>query len=243
MKQKAAALNAVITGATSGIGMAIASAIAASGGTLFLIGRDVEKLNYAFQELAASASLVLLHAIDLTSNGAIDGLQHRIAAEFGNLDVLIHCAGAYVRGRMEESSVQELDALYRINVHVPYALTQALLPLLKSRQGQVVFLNSSQGIQAKANTGAYAATRHALRANADSLRQEVNADGVRVLSVYAGRTATPGMQRIFEMEDMPYRPELLVQASDIARAVMTALEMPRTAEITDIHIRPFIKSY
>ena len=243
MERKRPALNAAITGATSMIGMAIASAIVAGGGALFLVGRDLEKLNCALQELAGSENPVLLHAADLASDVAIHDLQQRIVSEFSLLDVLVHCAGAYVRGRMDEISVQELDALYRVNVRAPYALTQALLPLLKSRQGQVVFLNSSQAFQVRANTGAYAATRHALRAIVESLRQEVNACGVRVLSVYAGRTATPGMKRIFEMENMPYRPELLLQASDIASTIISALEMPRSAEITDIHVRPLVKSY
>lgn len=243
MERECQAINAVITGATSGIGMAIATAIVAGGGALFLVGRDLVKLNCALQKLKGSASFVLLQTTDLTSDRAIHELQERVSSEFSNLDVLVHCAGAYARGRIDEVSVQELDTLYRVNVRAPYALTRALLPLLKSRRGQVVFISSSQAFQVRGNTGAYAAMRHALRAMVDSLRQEVNEFGVRVLSVYAGRTATPGMQRIFEMESMPYRPGLLLQSSDIARSVMCALEMPRSAEITDIHVRPLVKSY
>jgi NADP-dependent 3-hydroxy acid dehydrogenase YdfG len=126
---------------------------------------------------------------------------------------------------------------------MPFALTQALLPLLRMRQGQIVFVNSSQGIQAKGTTGLFAATQHALKAIADSLRQEVNADGVRVLSIYPGRTATPRMQALYEVEGRPYRPELLLQAEDIAQVVLDTLQLPRTAEITNIEIRPHIKSY
>jgi NADP-dependent 3-hydroxy acid dehydrogenase YdfG len=116
-----------------------------------------------------------------------------------------------------------------------------LLPMLRSRHGQVVFINSSVGTRAPANVGQYAATKHALKAIADSLRDEVNADGMRVLSVFLGRTATPMQAAIYEMEGRTYRPELLLQPEDVAAVVINALTLPRTAEVTDISIRPFKK--
>ena len=163
--------------------------------------------------------------------------------EFDALDVVVHCAGAFTTGKIEATSVGQLDALYRANLRLPFALTQALLPLLKLRPGQIVFINSSQGLAARAATGPFAATQHALKALADSLRQEVNADGIRVLSVYPGRTATPRMKSLYETEGREYQPELLLQAEDIAQVVMASLQMPRTAEITNVEIRPLIKSY
>ena len=163
--------------------------------------------------------------------------------EFDALDVLVHCAGTFATGRIEMAPVEQLDALYRANLRLPFALTQALLPLLKLRPGQIVFINSSQGLAARANTGPYAAAQHALKALADSLRQEVNADGIRVLSVYPGRTATARMKSLYETEGRKYQPELLLQAEDIAQVVMASLQLPRTAEITNVEIRPLIKSY
>ena len=133
--------------------------------------------------------------------------------------------------------------LYRINVRMPFALTQGLLPLLKLRQGQIVFINSSQGIQARANSGPFAATQHALKAITDSLRQEVNADGIRVLSIFPGRTATPRMKALYEAEGRRYQPKLLLQAEDIAQVVLNAVLLPRSAEITNVEIRPHVKSY
>ena len=124
----------------------------------------------------------------------------------------------------------------------PYALTQALLPMLKAQRGQVVFINSSSGIGAKPMTAQYDSTKHALKAIADSLRGEVNAHGVRVLSVYLGRTASEMQERIHQHEGKPYRPELLLQPADVASVIMNALNLPRTAEVTDIHIRPMMKT-
>ena len=84
-------------------------------------------------------------------------------------------------------------------------------------------------------------TKHALKAIADSLRAELNPHGVRVLSVYLGRTASEMQKRIYEKEGKPYRPELLLQPEDVASVILNALCLPGTAEVTDIHIRPMIK--
>src|SRR5262245_55059967 len=236
-------LKAVITGASSGIGRAIATAFAATGGSVCLVGRDLGRLQTVAKVASSTAREVLIHETDLNVDGAIEDLAQRLEREFSVVDVLIHCAGVFSTGSIGKTPVQQLDILYRTNVRLPFALTQALLPLLKSQQGQIVFINSSQGLQASGNAALYAATKHALKALADSLRQEVNAEGIRVLSIFPGRTATLGMKALCELEGWPYRPELLLQAEDIAQVVLNALLMPRTAEVTNVEIRPFIKSY
>jgi len=235
--------NAVITGASSGIGKAIATAIAGCGSSVCLVGRNPARLAAVAQQARATARSVLRYVADLSVDTNIHELRRRIVEEFGAVDIFVHCAGSYDAGPLESAPVQQLDALYQINVRATFLLTQVLLPLLKSRQGQIVFMNSSQGLQARVNTGLYAATQHALKAIGDSLRQEINAEGVRVLTIYPGRTATPRMQAIYQREGRPYRPELLLQPEDIANFVLHALQMPRTAEITNLEIRPLLKSY
>ena len=106
-----------------------------------------------------------------------------------------------------------------------------------------VFVNSSAGLNSKANVGQYAASKHALKAIADCLREEVNPDGIRVLSIYPGRTATPMQEALYKAEGRTYHPEILMQPSDAAQVVIQALRLPRTVEVTDIHLRPLMKSY
>lgn len=190
-----------------------------------------------------SSPRVVAHAADLVADGAITVIAEKIRQELGGIDVLVHCAGAYSHGDLQSASIDEFDRLYRTNVRMPYLLTQSLLPMLKSRQGQIVFINSSKGLQAHAYAGQFAATQHALKAIADSLREEINSEGVRVLSVYPERTATPRMESLFQIEGKEYRPELLLQPEDIAQTVIDALMMSLTAEVTNINIRPRIKSY
>ena len=161
----------------------------------------------------------------------------------GRVDVLIHCAGVICQGAMEHAHIEELDLQYATNVRAPYLLTQHLLPLLTTTRGQIVFINSSAGLSAKRpEVGQYSATKHALKAIADSLREEVNAKGIRVLTLYLGRTATPMQEALSRQEGKVYHPEKLLQSEDVASIVVHALMLPATAEITDISMRPMIKA-
>jgi NADP-dependent 3-hydroxy acid dehydrogenase YdfG len=232
---------ALVTGASSGIGRAIASGLAAQGMALGLVGRNSERLRAVADQISLKAQKVVTYPLDLTSPGAVGELLEQVNRDFGRLHILVHSAGAFARGAVGSASVADLDWQYQVNVRVPYAVTQALLPLLKSSQGDVVFINSSAGLAARGEVSQYAATKHALKAVADSLREEVNADGVRVMNLFVGRTATPMQEEVHRMERRPYKPERLLHAEDIAAMVVSAVSLPNTAEVTDISIRPHLK--
>jgi len=232
---------AVVTGASSGIGRAIALALAEHGATLCLVGRDLEKLEMVASIARTNAPQVRCVQADLTLDKDIRELVVQLERDFGGLDILIHSAGFLSLSPMESASLEDFDRHYRINVRAPYALTRALLPMLRVRRGQIVFINSSAGLNARANVGQYAASKHALKAVADSLREEVNPDGVRVMSVYPGRTATPMQAAVHKMEDREYQPEHLMQPEDVATMLVSALSLPRSAEVTDIMVRPLVK--
>lgn len=232
---------AVVTGASSGIGKAIALELAAQGAKLCLLGRNLESLKAIAQNIPASAPRARCYQIDLTLDEDICKLQDLLWQDFRRVDLLIHSAGVISLGEIKTASVEDFDWQYRVNVRAPYALTQALLPLLIPCQGQIVFINSSAGLSAKAGNGQYAATKHALKAIADSLRAEVNANGLRVLSVFPGRTATPMQADVCEFEGKSYFPDSLLQPQDIAVTVLQALSLPNSAEVTDISIRPLRK--
>lgn len=234
---------AVITGASSGVGRAIALGLAAQGGTVCLVGRKLETLELVVKSARATASRVLCYQADLIVDENIRELTLRLERDCGHIDVLVHSSGVISLGRLEDAPVEDLDWQYRTNVRAPYVLTQALLPMIRSRRGQIVFINSSVGLSARANVGQYAATKQALRGITDSLREEVNADGVRVLSVFLGRTASPMQAAVHQVEGRTYHPERLLQPEDVAAVVINALSLPRTAEVTDISIRPLTKSY
>jgi short-subunit dehydrogenase len=233
---------ALVTGASAGIGMAISKALAAEGASLCLIGRNRASLDSTVKELGGRTSSIKSYRTDLTADAEIHALKAYLSREFGHVDILIHSAGIFSRGKVEDSPVEQFDLQYKTNVRAPYLLTQALLPMIRSRKGQIVFINSSVGLKAKAYVSQYAATKHALKGIADSLRDEVNAEGIRVLSIYPGRTATPMQALVHKMEGKLYVPDLFLQPEDVASVIINALCLPRSAEVTDINIRPFAKS-
>lgn len=234
--------TAVITGGGSGVGAAIALALAGEGVDIHLVGRNPQKLESVTAKARIMGARASHHSHDLaTSSGQMAAAQD-LTRDLPRLDILVQAAGVYTASSIEQATLADFDRHYQTNVRAPYLLAQSLLPLLKMNRGQVVFINSSSGIAAKANTAQYDSTKHALRAIADSLRAEVNTSGVRVLSVYPGRTATEMQERIFCAEGRPYRPELLLQPDDIASVVLNCLCLAHTAEVTDVHIRPMKKA-
>jgi NADP-dependent 3-hydroxy acid dehydrogenase YdfG len=232
---------AVVTGASSGIGRAIAMGIAGHGTRLCLAARRLERLEEVAEYTRTTASCAKSYQVDLMSDQEVLAFADSIKQDFGHVDILIHSAGVISMGRLDKAPVEDFDRQYKINVRAPYVLTQALLPIMRSCQGQIVFINSSVGLNARANVAQYAATKHALKAIADSLREEVNTDGMRVLSVFLGRTSSPMQAAVHEMEHRSYQPERLMQPEDVASVVINALNLPLTAEITDISIRPLQK--
>jgi NADP-dependent 3-hydroxy acid dehydrogenase YdfG len=234
---------AIVTGASGGIGGAIATALVNSGAHVLAVGRDSARLGALIQRLESAPGKVEAFRADLTKDDDITRLVEHVRSTRGRLDILVHSAGAIAHGKLEEEPIETMDALYQANVRGPYLLTKKALPLLKKPRGQIVFINSSTGLSARPTTGQFSATQHAFKALADALRAEVNADGVRVLSVYPGRTATPRIQALTAKEGRPYQPELLLQPADVACVVSNALALPWTAEVMDISIRPMQKSY
>jgi NADP-dependent 3-hydroxy acid dehydrogenase YdfG len=233
---------AVVTGASSGIGRAIALELGVQGAGVWLIARHSAALEETATAVRRVGGRAWSFPLDVSSDTDPDTLLDRLRTEGNGLDILVHSAGTHSAGPIADAPIAELDEHYRVNVRGPYLLTQLLLPLLRARRGQIVFVNSSVGLQARARVGGYSASKHALKAIADALRDEVNPDGVRVLSVYPGRTATPAQAAIHAEEGKPYQPERLMQPEDVAAVVVHALTVNRTAEVTDISIRPMQKS-
>jgi NAD(P)-dependent dehydrogenase (short-subunit alcohol dehydrogenase family) len=206
-----------------------------AGADVFMLGRSLARLTQSVP--AATVGKAYCIAVDLSASDSAERVAAEIAPR-GRLDALVLSSGIYARSAKREVFADQIAA----NLLGPYALVQRLLPLLEHAQGQIVFMNSTQGLRAAATVGQYAATKHALKAVADSLRDEVNAAGVRVTSIFLGRTATEMQRGVFTAEGRLYRPERLIQPDDVAGLVMSLLLLPRTSEVTDITLRPMLKA-
>lgn len=234
--------TALVTGASSGIGRAIALALAEECPTVYLVGRRQEMLASVADCIRRRGAEPICLPADLDCDSDIAALSARLCSEEVTLEILVHAAGAYQAGPIDSSPVEDFDSQYRTNVRAPFLLTQALLPLLRRTCGEVIFVNSSVVSRPNANVSQYAATKHGLKALADTLREEVNADGIRVLSLFPGRTATPMQEEILRREGTPHRLDGFIQPDDLAAMVLAAVRLPRSAEVTDIHIRPMKNS-
>jgi short-subunit dehydrogenase len=233
---------ALVTGGSGGIGQAIAVALARAGVRVLLVARDAERLEEALKGLPGPGPHAL-EALDLEEPTSIERLRQKVAAfASGRLRVLVHAAGRHAASSIDDESAATLDAMLAANLRVPYLLTAALLPSLRAARGDVVFVNSSVVSFPRADAAAYAASKAGLRAYADCLRAAVNGDGVRVLSVFPGRTATSMQRERFEREGQTYRPELLLQPEEVAQAVLASVSLGETAELTELHLRPRLKS-
>ncbi len=227
--------TALVTGASSGIGRALALALAQREVTLHLLGRDPQALAETARQARSWGAKAQAHTLELTDDQALRAFTDSFE---GPLDILIHSAGTVSLAPLADAPIEDLDAQYRVNLRAPYYLTQRLLPHLERRSGQIVFVNSGAGLAARGNWSQYAATKHGLKAVADALRDELRGRGVRVISVYPGRTASPMQARVHEQEGRAYDPARFVQPGDVAALVLAALELPPSAEVTDVTVRP-----
>jgi short-subunit dehydrogenase len=233
---------AVVTGASSGIGRAIVLELAGWGVTCCLVGRNMSKLESVARLTKEIGAQSIPIAVDLCDPDTPSVVDRKIRSLGRQVELLVHSAGVIRFSRVEESHVREFSDLLAVNLLAPFALTKQLLSDICSTRGQIVFVNSSIVNHPTAGTVQYAASKHALKGLADGLRQEVNAKGVRVISIYPGRTATPLQASLCQIEGRTYTPRELLQPEDVAEIVVRTLALPHTAEVTDIMIRPASKA-
>ncbi len=237
---RVAGVHALVTGATSGIGRALAVGLAKRAARVLVVGRDVERTESTQAELEALSPGHLALTGDLTSDAFLTSLAERATQwAAGELALLVLCAGHHEPATVENTSSAAFDAAIATNLRAPFLLTAALLPALRAARGMVVVVNSSVLNGPRPGVAAYAASKAGLRTFADCLRTEVNPDGVKVLSIFPGRTATPMQRDRYQRDGLEYRPERLMQPEDVADAVLAAFGS--SAEVTEIHLRPMHK--
>lgn len=223
----------LITGAGSGIGAVLARRLLERGDHVVALARDAGRARQIADELTGATVLVG----DLSQPGRLSwALSKQHLPE--RIDSLVHVAGVVDLGGVVDLSATVWEQQLAVNLVAPAELTRLLLPVLRVSQGQVVFVNSGAGLRANAGWSAYAASKHGLRALADALRAEEAEHGVRVTSIFPGRTATPMQVRVHQQEGNDYHAERFATPDAVATTILTALDLPRDAAITDLTVRP-----
>ena len=146
--------------------------------------------------------------------------------------------GSSISDQSPSSTTQQWREHLDVNLLAPAELTRLALPGLRAARGTVVFVNSGAGLRANPEWAPYAASKHGLRALADALRAEEQGDGVRVTSVYPGRTATAMQERVHEQEGKEYDAGDWIRPETVADAIRHVIDLPRDATIPDVTVSP-----
>jgi short-subunit dehydrogenase len=207
----------LLTGATGGLGQAIARALSRKGAQLILTGRRLQVLESLASELDARAL-----AVDLSNAAEVD----RLVGEAGEVDVLVANAGLPASGTLESFEMDQIDRALDVNLRAPIALAQALVPQMRRRErGHLVFMSSLAGKAATPGSSIYNATKFGLRGFAQALRAELHGSGVGVSAVFPGFIREAGM---FAEAGVRLPPGVGTRApEDVAKAVVSAIERNR----------------
>ncbi|MEV0696525.1 SDR family oxidoreductase [Saccharopolyspora sp. NPDC050389] len=220
---------ALVTGASRGIGAAVARSLSDTH-DLLLGGRDADALQELVDELPGAKPW----PVELTDHDAVAAA----VADIERLDVVVHSAGLVELAAVAEASSDSWRRTFELNLFAVTELTRLLLPALRDAKGHVVLVNSGAGLSAKPNWGSYAASKFALRAFADVLRAEEASNGVRVTSVFPGRTATDMQRTVRDQEGGAFEPDHYLRPESVAAPIVAAVRASGDAHLTEIIVRP-----
>jgi NADP-dependent 3-hydroxy acid dehydrogenase YdfG len=235
---------ALVTGASSGIGEATAVALAAEGAAVAIGARRQDRLTALRDKLAGDGARVLTLDLDVREEDQARAAVERTRAELGGLDILVNNAGLMLLGPILDADTEDWRRMIDTNVLGLMYVTHAALPgLVAQGSGHVVNMSSLAGRQARTGSGVYNASKWAVGAFSESLRQEVTQRGVRVTVIEPGATATELRDHITNAEAKAnsferQRGWRVLRPEDIASAVVYAVTLPEHVSINEVLVRP-----
>jgi NADP-dependent 3-hydroxy acid dehydrogenase YdfG len=235
---------ALVTGASSGIGEATALALAEEGASVAIAARRTDRLEALAARLGKDGTSVIVIELDVTDEAACRAAVARTRDELGGLDILVNNAGVMLLGPIVDADTEDWRRMISTNVLGLMYLTHAAVGgMVEQGRGDIVNVSSVAGRVARAGAGAYNASKWAVNAFSESLRQEVTAKGVRVGLVEPGAVATELTDHITHQDTKAatkgwigaIRP---LQSEDIANAIVYAVSQPPHVAVNEILIRP-----
>ncbi|RSM63999.1 KR domain-containing protein [Kibdelosporangium aridum] len=234
---------ALVTGASSGIGEATAEALAEQGASVVIGARRTDRLAALEERLTAKGTKVLSLELDVTDQDACKAAVQAAVDQFGQLDILVNNAGVMLLGSIVGADTTDWTRMINTNVLGLMFMTDAALPHLLASKGSIIQVSSVAGRVARLGSGVYNASKWAVGAFSESLRQEVTTHGVRVVLIEPGMVDTELRDHITDQAakaaimDRASQTRQL-QAADIANAVVYAVTQPDYVAVNEILIRP-----
>jgi 3-oxoacyl-[acyl-carrier protein] reductase len=227
---------ALVTGATLGIGRAIAFALGRAGYAVGVTARTESKLTRLQSELAAAGVAAAGVPADVGNEDEVGRMYHHVTERLGAVDVLVNNAGVAIPKPFQDFTLAEWDHTFATNVRSLFLVTRLALPGMLARgTGDIVNIASLAGKTGAANLVAYSASKHAVVGFSRSLMLEVRKEGIRVIALCPGSVDTPLMR---EQTVLTPNYDRVLQPEDVAQAVIDAVSLPRRAMVSEIDLRP-----
>ena len=222
----------MVTGASRGIGRSLARALARHGATVIAGARSLRELEQLAAEVPDAPGTIHALALDVADPRSIERFAAQVTGSF-DVDILVNNAGVGTFAPVEELSVEAWNRVFDVNVRGTFLMTQAFLPSIRTRAGQIVNVTSDVSTRTFARGSCYTASKYAQRAFTRALQMEVEGDGVRVTEVRPGRVATH-----FGRGEPPPVDDDFLGPEDVADAILYALTRPERVRLDEIHFHP-----
>ncbi|KAI6083247.1 putative NRPS-like enzyme [Hypoxylon rubiginosum] len=234
---------AVITGASSGIGAAVATALAKEGASVAIAARRTEALESLKNKLVSTGSKVLVHKTDVTDRKQVESLMQTATQELGPIDILVCCAGVMYYTMMANVHMDEWEQTVDVNCKgLLHCLGAAVPPMLARGAGHVVAISSDAGRKVFPGLGVYSASKFFVEATLQSLRLETAGSGLRVTSVQPGNMATDLLSMSTDAEAVKKYGEptgaKVLDPAEVASAIVFALRQPAHVAVNEVLIEP-----
>lgn len=223
----------LVTGAGRGIGRALAHAFAQAGAKVALLGKTRKNLTEVQKELKDSGVPTVVLAADVTDEGAVSRALAALEQQLGPVDVLVNNAGIFASAPVEKMDAVVFDRILAVNLRGPFLMSRAVLPGMKSRRrGHIVNISSTAGRRGFAGGGAYCASKFGLAGLTEAMRYEARSSDVRVSCVFPSTVDTSLVRK----SGLDFDPKTAIQPEDVARAVVSLVQMDDRAMVTALEI-------
>ncbi len=238
----------VITGASSGIGEATARVLAQAGHKVVLGARRTERLETLTQTIREAGGQAIYQSVDVTKRDQVQDLVNSAREHFGRVDVLINNAGIMPLANIELDKVEEWDRMIDVNIKgVLYGISAVLPVMREQKQGQIINISSIGAYAVSPSAAVYCATKYAVRAISDGLRQEMTDGEIRVTNIAPGITESELADIISDDETrelwQDIRSRAYLPAEAIAKAMLYAIEQPQNVDVNEIVVRPTASAF
>lgn len=235
----------VITGASSGLGVAAARHLSAQGASLVLAARRMDRIQSLAKALAGASDRAMAVRTDVTDREQVKALVDAAVERFGRVDVMINNAGLMPVSLLERLKVDDWDRMIDVNLKgVLYGIAAALPYMMDQKSGHIVNVSSVAGHKVRAGNAVYAATKHAVRVVSEGLRQEVKPYNIRTTVISPGAVATELPDSVTEpdvAESVRKIYEVAISPEAFARAVAYAMSQPEDVDVNEILFRPTLQ--